>query len=605
MLDARRERVVERPENVTHPDRALGELAARQHGVVPVTSAAGGDDRDRARGAGTRPPLPSDAVTPLQDLRAAVAAASTALRNGDSGTAPSVERPRRDGFGDYSTNAAMLLAPSVGAPPREIAERLGQALQERLGTGLAKFEVAGPGFLNLFLADTWHAEALAHVIQQGATYGAGGAATGERILVEFVSANPTGPLVAASGRHAAYGDALAEILAFHGHDVQREYYLNDAGAQVRKLGESVQARALGQDVPEGGYEGDYVAELAQEIADSKTADPDDLAQEAVAKMLERIRATLARFGVTHDRVFSERSLYEGEPSAVRRALAALDESGHAYRSEGALWLRTTTFGDDKDRVLERANGEPTYFASDCAYLLDKQARGFGRQIDVFGADHHGYVARLRGAFQALGGEPDMIEILIMQFVHLIDRGERSAMSKRRGIFNTLDELIDDIGVDATRFFMLQRSHDTTVDLDLDLAREQSNENPVYYVQYAHARIHSILAKAGEGRVAEALASAGAGAVPGAPLEPAERALIKKLLAFPDEVAEAAERRAPHRVAAYALELAQDFTAFYRDCHVVGAEPAEVEAFRIALSVAAQRTIARALGLLGVSAPDSM
>ncbi len=545
-------------------------------------------------------------MTPLQDLRAAVAAASAALRNGDgakAGTAPSVERPRRDGFGDYSTNAAMLLAPSVGAPPREIAERLGHALQERLGTGLAKFEVAGPGFLNLFLADTWHAEALAHVIEQGAMYGAGGATNAERILVEFVSANPTGPLVAASGRHAAYGDALAEILAFHGHEVQREYYLNDAGAQVRKLGESVQARALGQDVPEGGYEGDYVAELAAEIPDSETADPDRLAQEAVAKMLERIRATLARFGVTHDRVFSERSLYEGEPSAVRRALAALEVSGHTYRSEGALWLRTTTFGDDKDRVLERANGEPTYFASDCAYLLDKQARGFGRQIDVFGADHHGYVARLRGAFQALGGEPDTIEILIMQFVHLIDRGERSAMSKRRGIFNTLDELIDDIGVDATRFFMLQRSHDTTVDLDLDLAREQSNENPVYYVQYAHARIHSMLAKAGEGRVAEALASAGAALA--APLEPAERALIKKLLAFPDEVAEAAERRAPHRIAAYALELAQDFTAFYRDCHVVGAEPADVEAFRIALSVAAQRTIARALGLLGVSAPDSM
>ena len=545
-------------------------------------------------------------MTPLQDLRAAVAAASAALRNGDgakAGTAPSVERPRRDGFGDYSTNAAMLLAPSVGAPPREIAERLGHALQERLGTGLAKFEVAGPGFLNLFLADTWHAEALAHVIEQGAMYGAGGATNAERILVEFVSANPTGPLVAASGRHAAYGDALAEILAFHGHEVQREYYLNDAGAQVRKLGESVQARALGQDVPGGGYEGDYVAELAAEIPDSNTADPDHLAQEAVAKMLERIRATLARFGVTHDRVFSERSLYEGEPSAVRRALAALEVSGHTYRSEGALWLRTTTFGDDKDRVLERANGEPTYFASDCAYLLDKQARGFGRQIDVFGADHHGYVARLRGAFQALGGEPDTIEILIMQFVHLIDRGERSAMSKRRGIFNTLDELIDDIGVDATRFFMLQRSHDTTVDLDLDLAREQSNENPVYYVQYAHARIHSMLAKAGEGRVAEALASAGAALA--APLEPAERALIKKLLAFPDEVAEAAERRASHRIAAYALELAQDFTAFYRDCHVVGAEPADVEAFRIALSVAAQRTIARALGLLGVSAPDSM
>ena len=298
-------------------------------------------------------------------------------------------------------------------------------------------------------------------------------------------------------------------------------------------------------------------------------------------MLERIRATLARFGVEHDRVFSERSLYEGEPSAVRRALAALEESGHTYRSEGALWLRTTTFGDDKDRVLERANGEPTYFALRLR-LPARQAgaRASQRQIDVFGADHHGYVARMRGAFQALGGDPDAIEILIMQFVHLINAGERSAMSKRRGIFNTLDELIDDIGVDATRFFMLQRSHDSTVDLDLDLAREQSNENPVYYVQYAHARIHSVLEKAGGERVAAALASLG-GRAGGdeIPLEPAERALIKKLLAFPDEVAEAAERRAPHRIAVYALELAQDFTAFYRDCHVVGAEPEAVESFR--------------------------
>jgi arginyl-tRNA synthetase len=544
-------------------------------------------------------------VTPLQDLRAAVEAASVALRNGDAGAAPTVERPRRDGFGDYSTNAAMLLAGSLGAPPREIAERLGVQLQERLGAGLARYEVAGPGFLNLFLADSWHTEALARVLELGDAYGGGGARTRERILVEFVSANPTGPLVAASGRHAAYGDALAAILAFHGHEVSREYYLNDAGAQVRLLGESVQARALGQPVPEGGYEGDYVTELTKEIADSKTADPDHLAQEAVAKMLERIQATLARFGVRHDAVFSERSLYEGEPSPVRRAFAALEASGHTYRSEGALWLRTTTFGDDKDRVLERANGEPTYFASDCAYLLDKRARGFDRQVDVFGADHHGYVARLRGAYQALGGDPDAIEILIMQFVHLINAGDRSAMSKRRGIFTTLDELIDDIGVDATRFFMLQRSHDSTVDLDLDLAREQSNENPVYYVQYAHARIHSMLEKAGETRAAKALAAVAQSSEPAVPLDPAERVLIKKLLAFPDEVAEAVERRAPHKITAYALELAQDFTAFYRDCRVVGAEPEAVESFRIALSVAAQRTIARALGLLGVSAPDSM
>jgi len=545
-------------------------------------------------------------VTPLQDLRAAVEDAANALRGADgAGAAPTVERPKRDGFGDYSTNAAMLLAPSVGAPPREIAERLGAQLAERLGPGLDRYEVAGPGFLNLFLADAWHVRALAQVLDAGDRFGAGGAEQPEKILVEFVSANPTGPLVAASGRHAAFGDALARILELHGHEVAREYYFNDAGTQIRKLGESVQARARGEDVPEGGYEGDYVIELASEIPGAADRDPGELAHEAVTRMFDRIKTTLERYGVRYDRWFSERTLHEGDPSEVRQSQQRLEANGHLYRSEGALWLRTTTFGDDKDRVLQRSTGEPTYFAADVAYVLDKQSRGFDRQLDVFGADHHGYVARLKAAMEALGGDPDTLEVLIMQFVHLIDRGERAAMSKRRGVFTTLDELIDDIGVDATRFFMLQRSHDTTVDLDLDLAREQSAENPVYYVQYAHARIASMLVKAGEERVEAALAAAGEQGAGGAPLDPAERTLIKKLLAFPEEVAEAVERRAPHRIAVYALELAQDFTAFYRDCRVVGAEPESVESFRIALSVAAQRTIARALGLLGVGAPDSM
>ncbi len=549
-------------------------------------------------------------MTPLRDLRTAVEDASAALRSDEAkqpGALPAVERPKRDGFGDYSTNAAMLLAPSVGKPPREIAERLGEELSNRLGDSLVRFEVAGPGFLNLFLADDWHATALAEVLAAGDAFGAGGADPAERILVEFVSANPTGPVVAASGRHAAFGDALARILAHHGHEVAREYYLNDAGSQIRKLGESVRARARGEAVPEGGYEGDYVLDIANALPNAAEEDPDVLAQAAVALMYERIKVTLLRFGVHFDRFFSEKTLYEGDPTPVQRAYAELERHGHVYRSDGALWLRTTAFGDDKDRVLERSNGEPTYFTSDVAYLEDKRERGFQRQIDVFGADHHGYVARLKAAMEALGGDPSTLEILVMQFVHLVERGERAAMSKRRGIFNTLDELIDDIGVDAARFFMLQRSHDTTVDLDLDLAREQTNENPVYYVQYAHARIASVLARAGEARVAEALAAVAAGAASEGTtaLEPAERALIKKLIAFPDEVAEAAERRAPHRIAAYALELAQDFTAFYRDCRVVGAEPASVESFRIALSVAAQRTIAQALGLLGVSAPTSM
>jgi arginyl-tRNA synthetase len=306
--------------------------------------------------------------------------------------------------------------------------------------------------------------------------------------------------------------------------------------------------------------------------------------------------------VEFDVWFSERTLHEGEPTKVAHAFAELEARGETYRSEGALWLRTSAHGDDKDRVLERSNGEHTYLASDIAYHLDKFERGFDRLIDVWGADHHGYTGRVHAAFEALGYDASRIELIIMQFVNLVERGERSSMSKRRGDFVTLDDLIAEIGVDAARFFMLQRSHDTTVDLDLDLAREQSSDNPVYYVQYAHARIASILKKAGAPRVTQALADAPAYV---GTLEPAERTLVKKLLAFADEVAEAAARRAPHRIAAYSLELAQTFTAFYRDCQVVGAEGEGVESFRLALSVAAQRTIARSLDLLGVSAPQQM
>ena len=318
--------------------------------------------------------------------------------------------------------------------------------------------------------------------------------------------------------------------------------------------------------------------------------------------MEGIRRTLDAYGVHFDHWFLERSLQEGSPSELERALARLEERGHLYRSEGALWLRTTAFGDDKDRVLERSSGEPTYFASDVAYHEDKLERGFDRLINPLGADHHGYVPRMRAALAALGADPDRLEIPILQFVHIVEGRQRASMSKRRGDFITLDDLIAEIGVDATRFFMLQRSHESTVDLDLALAREQSNENPVYYVQYAHARIASLLERAGAERVAAALAADGAS---GEALHPAERELVRKLLAFPAEVADAANRRAPHRMAAYALELAQVFTAFYRDCRVVGAEPEATESFRLALSVATRRVIARALGLLGVSAPESM
>jgi arginyl-tRNA synthetase len=541
-------------------------------------------------------------TNPLADLRAAVEAAAARVRGEEraEGAAPTLERPPKLEFGDYSTNAAMLLAPVLGEPPRQIAERLGHELRTHLDGALEKIEVAGPGFLNLFLSDAWFRAALGGVLDAGDAYGAGTAAITERVLVEFVSANPTGPTTAASGRNAAYGDTLARLLELAGHSVQREYYVNDYGTQVRKLGESIRARAQGEPVPEDGYEGAYVAALAERIPNAADRDVDDLARAGVTLLLDEIRATLHRFRVDFDTWFSEASLHEGSPSAVQRSFAELEDHDLVYRHEGALWLRSTAFGDEKDRVLERATGEHTYLASDVAYHQAKLARGFERMIDVWGADHHGYVQRTQAHFEALGGDPGRLELVIMQFVHVIERGARASMSKRRGEFVTLDDLMGEIGVDATRFFLLQRSHDTTVDLDLDLAREQSAENPVYYVQYAHARIASMLRKAGPDRVAAALVRPME-----APLHPAERSLIKRLIAFPLEAAEAAERRAPHRITTYALDLAQDFTIFYRDCQVVGVEPETLESQRIALSVAAQRVIARSLDLLGVHAPDTM
>jgi arginyl-tRNA synthetase len=515
-----------------------------------------------------------------------------------------LEHPRRAEFGDYSTNAALLLAPALRMNPRELAERLGSELGSRMGGMLERYEVAGPGFLNLFLADAWLTRALAHVLAAGRSYGTGAAALPQRILVEFVSANPTGPMHVGHARNAAYGDALARMLDAYGHVVAREFYVNDAGSQVLKLGESVRAAARGEEPPEDGYRGAYVGELAAAIAGAADRDPAELGREAVAEMVESIRAALLDFRVEpFDRWSYQSALNEGEDGPVAHALAALDAGGHTYEQDGALWLRTSDFGDDKDRVLVRSSGELTYFASDIAYHQVRRERGFEHQIDVWGADHHGYVTRMKAAYAALGGDPGELELLIMQLVHLLRGGERAQMSKRAGEFVTLEELVQEIGVDAARWYLLHRSHDTTVDLDLDLAREQSAENPVYYVQYAHARIASMLAKTGAGRVESAIASTSAGA--NIALHPAERTLIERLLAFPAELGEATERRAPHRLAAYALELAQTFTAFYRDCRVLGAEPEELESFRIALSEATRRTIAHSLDLLGISAPAQM
>lgn len=545
---------------------------------------------------------------PLEALRGVVLAVAAELA-GDGGRlsraghgAITIERPRHAKFGDYSTNAALLLAPGLGAPPREVAERLGEELRGRLGSSLERFDVAGPGFLNLFLSEGWLRRALEQVLAAAESYGAGGAASPERIIVEFVSANPTGPMHVGHARNAAYGDALARVLSFHGQRVEREFYVNDAGSQVRKLGESIAALARGEEVPADGYRGRYVEELVG-LAGEGSTDPVALGHAAVEAMVAGMQAALAAFRVLDfDRWTFESTLHDGEPSAVERALAILEEQGRTYRSEGALWLRTTDFGDDKDRVLVRSNGEHTYFASDIAYHQEKRERGFERQIDVWGADHHGYVSRMKAAYEALGDDPEHLELLIMQLVHLVRSGERAQMSKRSGEFVTLTELMEEVGVDAARWYLLARSHDTTVDLDLDLAREQSSENDVYYVQYAHARIASMLARAGAARVERALAEVAGGR---SPLHAAERKLVGELLAFPREVAIAAERRAPHRITAYALELAQSFTAFYRDCRVLGAEPAELESFRIALCLATHRTIARCLDLLGVGAPESM
>ena len=537
---------------------------------------------------------------PVADLDRAVLLAAAELSESAAPTGARLSRPPKPEFGDYSSNVPMLLAPALKDSPRAVAERLSAALTERLGAELERVEVAGPGFLNLFMSEAWFRRAVAAVLDAGDDYGGGHPQQPERVQVEFVSANPTGPANAATGRHAAYGDSLARILSFAGHDVQREYYVNDYGSQVQRFGESIRARARGEEPPEDGYQGDYVTDLAGRIDGAAELDVEEVATRGVELMVAEVRATLERYRVSFDRFFHERDLHE--TGAVERAIGLLREHDHVYESEGALWLRTTALGDDKDRVLKRSTGEETYFAADIAYHEDKRERGFDRVIDIWGADHHGHVKRMMAVWEALGGPPDRLELLIMQLVNLLEDGRIAQFSKRKGEFVSLDDLIDDIGVDAARFFMLQRSHDTTLDLDLKLAREQSQENPVYYVQYAHARIASILRKAGPERVEQALA-ADFGADGGdEPLHPSASALVKQLLEFPEEVRMAADRRAPHRMTAYSLEVARSFSAFYRDCQVVGGED---EDFRIALSVQAQRVIASALDLLGVEAPESM
>jgi len=526
-------------------------------------------------------------------------------RAGDAAGTPRVEleRPRDERHGDFATNAALMLAPVLRRAPRDVANEVA----ERAGAlpGVASIDIAGPGFINITMTDEWFLETLRAAQDAGAAFGAHSVATPQRLLLEFVSANPTGPLVAASVRHAAFGDALSRILRHVGHDVATEFYVNDAGRQVDLFGASILARATGQEPPEGGYQGDYVNDLAAELGAKEGDDPVDLGQRGVAAMVAGMRSSLDRLGVTFDRYQSERALHDA--GAVDAALTRLEETGSIFEDDGAQLLRTTAYGDDKDRAVRRANGVPTYFAADIAYLEDKFERvgASGHLITVLGADHHGYVARLKAAAQALGHSAEATEVLIMQMVTLSEGGEQRKMSKRRGDFVTAVELIDRIGSDAARFWMLQRSHDQQADIDLEVAERTNDTNPVFYVQYAHARLCSIARK---------VEDEGRGIVPnleiatleGVPLAGAEKRLIKRIADFPLVVAEAADRRVPHRIYHYTHDLASDVSKFYHDCRVTGEgiEPA-VTARRLAACDAARSVLALALELLGVSAPERM
>ncbi len=547
--------------------------------------------------------------------------------------AAEVTLPPKAEFGDVSTPVALAVARRVGRNPRELAAELGERWCSGAGAAVcARFEVAGPGFLNLFLNDAWYREATRRMVALGADHGRDVVPPDERrkINVEFVSVNPTGPLHVGHARYASMGDALCRLLGFAGHQVTREFYVNDFGTQMVKFGQSLTARyaqRLGIDieVPADGYLGDYLLEVADRLIDEvgeryrpaiAAAAPDLSAvpPEVVDQIkvwgrdaiLGRFRTTLGNLRVPFDVWKSEASLYEGGPAhrgfagEVGKALLELDDDGELFDADGAVWLRTTDYGDDKDRVLVRQTGAPTYFLSDIAYHRDKMDRGFDHLIDIWGADHHGYVPRMKAMFTALPPhDPDRLELIIGQLVNLLESGVARRMSKRRGDIVTVDDLIEAIGVDAVRFFMVARSHDSTLDLDLDLAVEQSSKNPVYYVQYAHARICSVLANLPGGDVASDPASFGEVAV-----GPYERNLVRTLARFPLVVLEAVERRGPHRVHAYLGELAAEFHVFYRNCRVLTDEP-EVAAFRAGLCVATRTTLAKGLELLGVSAPQSM
>ena len=518
----------------------------------------------------------------------------------------SLERPGRPEHGDYATNAAMQLAPVVRDAPLRIAETLRRHLG--LPAGVAEVSVAPPGFLNLRLDPTWVAGQVATILAAGTEFGRVQTDRPRKINVEFVSANPTGPLTVGNARGAFVGDLLCRVLEGVGHAVTREYYFNDFNAQVVNLGLSVQARRDGQPIPEDGYHGDYVSELARQVpaevqaaAQAEGADPGAvLGRWASEQVRAGIEDSLARLGVRFDVWTSEGSIHAA--GWVDRAIEQLRAAGYVYEADGATWFRSTAFGDDKDRVIVRSNGQPTYFASDLGYIAQKFSRGFDELIYVWGEDHHGTVARNRAAAQALGFDPAAVQWLLIAWVRFVRDGVEIGMSKRSGEFITLDELLAEIGADAARWYFGSRAATSGIDLDIELAKRQSAENPVYYVQYAHARCSSILRKAADADLAPDGSDASALLT-----HPAEQALVRRLLALPEVVAEAAHRRETHELTHYCLETAQLFSTFYRDCRVLPDEPAEVplSRARLALTDATRQVLANALGLLGISAPEAM
>jgi arginyl-tRNA synthetase len=483
-----------------------------------------------------------------------------------------LERPADPAHGDYATNAALRLAPSRRKAPRDLADELAAAAAAL--PDVERAEVAGPGFVNLFLTDGWFAAALDEILVAGVEYGAGFASRRERVQVEMVSANPTGPITVASARNGAIGDSVARLLRLAGHEVEREYYYNDAGAQMELFRASVEAVRRGEQPPEGGYQGDYVRELA-----ALEGDP-------VPPMLARIEASLERFRIHFDSWALQSELAKRLPELLPRV--------DTYEQDGALWARSSAYGDEEDRVLLRSeDGTPTYRAADVVYLVDKLERGFDRAIYVLGADHHGTRNWYAAVARMLGYDPDRVEVLLYQLVHLTSGGEQRKMSKRRGDVVFLDEFVDEIGVDAARWYLANRSPDQTIEIDVDLAAERSEKNPVYYVQYAHARIAGILRNAGDERVA---------AEPAVPLAPEERDLVKRIAEFPEVAAEATDRRGPHAVPTYAIRVADEFHRFYHHHRVLESDQ---QAFRLGLCRATQSVIARCLDLVGVEAPERM